>query len=319
MKPLDIILYYILFPFTCISFILSPVVSDIRIFLGVAHIADAFYQFPQGLDIAWETRPIANRAMNWILYKVASIFVSFDDPVLFGIAIKILTLIAIIGVSYYFSRKIHTPYGFLLTFFSLTMVSNFCIGQTEHWVVMLSLVAIGLAIDESWLMVGLVISTVTLFKGVTVLMFIPVLIAAYLLERKEPDWIGIGAGIVTAINIWVISVVLFWKYQIGDIMMMPLLAEVGTKSLYHYLTMTIAYTFMSAVMIPVLIMGMVAGLLYLAISKDKLAVALMWIVPLLVVPITGEFYIYHYYLLVVPAIVSIILLERTYHDHTTTK
>lgn len=43
------------------DFIRCPFTNDVAIFMGVANIADKFYPFPQGIDLAWDK--------GWVLYK----------------------------------------------------------------------------------------------------------------------------------------------------------------------------------------------------------------------------------------------------------
>ena len=64
-------------------FCIIPLTNDARIYLGVEHIAANYYPFPQGIDLAWEIKPIFNRVINFVLYKIATLFVPFEDHFLF--------------------------------------------------------------------------------------------------------------------------------------------------------------------------------------------------------------------------------------------
>ena len=60
-KIFDFILYFMVIPYVAISFCLTRLTNDSRIFLGVEAIADNYYSLPYGFDAAYEVKPVGNR------------------------------------------------------------------------------------------------------------------------------------------------------------------------------------------------------------------------------------------------------------------
>src|SRR5512138_3922360 len=104
--------YFILFPLISLSYILVPITNDGRIYIAVEYIADTFYQFPYGFDLAWEIKPMANRLMAWVLYKLATMVVPFTDMVAFGVAVKFFALCFVVAGLWYFSRAVGGKWAF---------------------------------------------------------------------------------------------------------------------------------------------------------------------------------------------------------------
>jgi hypothetical protein len=316
MKWYDFILYYILFPVTCVSYTLAQLTNDIRIYVGVEHIADAYYPFPQGIDLAYEIKPISNRIFNFVLYKICSSL--FDNPILFGIAFKTVMLIIILLTSYYFASKIDMRYGFLLTFLSLALVGNFCIGQAEYWAVVFSLWAIAFLLTEKWylwILAGLLAPWISLFKGITGLMLVVILCSVYLLKHKDPDWVRYLAwffGMTVGGFVWVGTALFLWTRQFSDIMISPHIARVGQFALWQYGLSCIGYLMWTWIWIPIILPGVFFALVYCFRAyrigwKYLAAFLLMWLAPLFAVFCQGEFFTYQYYPLTVPALVTIVL------------
>lgn len=69
----SIITFIILIPFS-FSYLISPLNDDTRIYQGVASLTDYFGSFPANINNAWEIKPIANRGINYILYKISTLF-----------------------------------------------------------------------------------------------------------------------------------------------------------------------------------------------------------------------------------------------------
>lgn len=317
-------------------FLIIPLTNDARIYLGVEHIAASYYAFPQGIDLAWEIKPIANRLTNFILYKVATFFVPFDNHFLFGIVVKILALLAIIIVAWYFSRIVKGKYTFFLVFFSFTAIANFCTLQAEYWGALWALVAIAMIVSGSrwaWAGSGALIVWIFLLKGITGLLAVPVLCGAYLLigrveERLDPldgkviydDIIGrvlwISFGFFSACWLFVIALYLWWPHMISDMLLSPHLARVGMVGPVNLVVWFFAQLVLSPLYIPVLGIGIIFGAIFFfgwVRNQDadiRWTYGAMWIVPVLIVMIQGEMFLYHYLAFVPASIVAIVMCER---------
>jgi hypothetical protein len=317
-------------------FLVIPLTNDARIYLGVEHIAASYYAFPQGIDLAWEIKPIANRLTNFILYKIATFFIPFDDHFLFGIAVKAVALISIIFVAWYFAREIRGKYTFFLVFFSFTAIANFCILQAEYWAALCSLLAIAMLVSDSrsaWFGSGALLIWIFLLKGITGLMAIPILCGAYLLLGWYEEYLDpldgtviydgiIGrsgflvAGCCSAVVVFLTGSFLWWPHIISDMFLSPHLARVGMVGPVNIVVWFFAQLVMSPLYIPVIFIGVVFGAIFFFAwvrrqeCFTRLSFGLVWIVPALIVMIQGEMFLYHYLVFVPASIVAIVMCER---------
>lgn len=333
-KLIDAFLW-VMAPVIAACYVILPATNDLRIYLGVEHIAASYYPFPAGLDLAWEIKPIGNRIVNFLLYKIATVFVPFEDHFLFGVAVKLLALAAIICVAYYFSRKVAVPYSFLLVFYTFTTMANFCTLQAEYWAAVCAVLAIAMLVSRSWFAwygAGALMVGIFLLKGITGLLVVPVLCGAYLLLSK-PDEIdpvqmvvdfirliqragAVVLGGASAVVLVLAGWYLWWPNLVADMLLSPHLARVGQTPLENLIVWFIAQFILSPLYIPVLLIGIVFGaIFYFAyiLRQDfdiKLAYVLMWLAPVAIVMIQGEMFLYHYLAFVPAAVVSVVLCER---------
>ena len=95
---IDLFIYLILLPFVGISFILTNLTNDTRIFIGAEAVADNYYSLPYGWDAAYEVKPVGNRIINWVMYKVANSIVLFTHNyyTAFGYCVKFTALVILV-------------------------------------------------------------------------------------------------------------------------------------------------------------------------------------------------------------------------------
>ena len=314
-------MYLIILPLSAVSFVLTPLTNDVRIFIGVEYIADKFYPLPYGWDIAWEIKPICNRIVNWVLYKLTSLFTSMDNPVAFGIAVKLFALIAIVIVCVYFAEVVKARYAFALSFLSMVAIGNISVLQAEWWTTLLGIAALGLMLDDSHknthsIIAGILFVAIALLKGITVMMFIPILCGVYLLsgENITERFGALYLGVMAGVGGFSILALLFWPHVIPDMLMSAPVAYVGAVPLTTLLWFAVMGTPLSLAQMPVIAAGVVA-LLWFTVTHYRdvrrvLALLVMWVVPFATVVIQPELMIYHYYLLTIPALVTILIVEE---------
>lgn len=308
--------WFVLFPFTCISYCLTPLTHDAQTFIGVERIADIYYPMPQGLDLAWEIKPIMNRFANWVLYKWGALTVGFDS-MWFPVAVKALSLALVLVVCWYFSRKVSHWYTFPLVFTALTCIAPINILQAEYWAVLLSLVCIGLLVDDCWyhpIIAGFLFVVIGMFKGVTVLMVIPVLCAVYLLEHVDltERFGGLYLGVMAGIGMFSVLSLTIWTHMVPDMLMSAQVAHVGFFSWWYVLTSALIWTAYYLPSTPLALFALLPALFLLLRLRwrDATAFAAMWLAPFAMVLIQGEFMIYHYFPMTIPAIVTLVVWER---------
>ena len=318
-RSFDAVLHCLILPLTAISFVLTPLTNDVRIFFGVEYIADKFYPFPYGWDLAWEIKPIGNRLVNWVMYKLASLFASINNPIWFGIAVKVFALAIVVMVSVYFAEAVKARYAFALTFLALIAVGNISVLQAEWWAVLLALVCVGLLLDDGWynpIIVGTLFVGIGLLKGITVAMVIPITCAVYLLKdvKLSEKFGGMYIGVMFGLGVFAFFSLNVWPHMIPDMLMSAPVAYVGAIPLTTLLWFAVMGTPFSLAQMPVIAAGVVA-LLWFTITHWRrvsqiLAALVMWAVPFATVVIQPELMIYHYYLLTIPALVTILMVEE---------
>jgi hypothetical protein len=240
-------------------------------------------------------------------------------------------LAVVIAVCWYFARQIKNPYAFPLTFCCMVCLANFCIGQAEYWAVLFSLLAIGLMVQgfESELfpyiaywIAGMLFVVIALFKGVTGLLLIPIICGAILLQKDygwEKFWqyfLFLAGGFVFACIGFLSLCLTIWPNAIPDMLMSAEVARVGSYPGWVYLLSEVGYFYSMIVYMPILIFVIFFAMLYfLKIvhrnTRDAFLFAGMWIVPFVIVFLQGEFFVYQYLVLMIPAIVTVFLWDQT--------
>ena len=313
----DLLLYFIVLPLSAISFLLHPITSDVRIFLGVEYIADKFYPFPFGWDLAWEIKPIGNRIINWALYKLASLFVSINNQIMFGVTVKVFALIAVVVVSVYFADVVKTRYTFALTFLALVAIGNISVLQAEWWATIVGLLAIALLLQDNnyyHVLAGVLLVAIGLFKGITIVMFIPILCAVLLLKPSVRLYLSdIFFGVCVSMVTFLWLDITIWPHVIPDMLMSAPVAYVGAVPMSTLLWYAATGIPFSLAQMPVIAAGLVATVWYSITHYRKIStigtMAVMWLVPFATVVIQPELMIYHYYLLTIPALAAILMME----------
>ncbi len=327
-RVLERILYFVVMPFVAISFVLTTLTNDTRIFIAAEAIADTYYPLPYGWDAAYEVKPIGNRILNWVLYKVADTFVPFvsNNYFWFGVAVKITVLVVLLLCCWYISKKIPFKYSFALVFLAMACQATFGIMMSEWFSVLFALVAIGMCFEEDkrWMYAaGVLCLCIALLKSITVLMIIPIICAVYLIGGNI-DWKKFIAGYIVAGLAFLAMCLTIWPYSIGDMLMSRYVAHVGRydlMTLFKWFWITQDVSNIGSVLIrymPIIAIGICIAVVVIArYYHRKEAVSaglflLMWAVPIGIVLIQSEFIVYHYLLMALPAIITIALFARFY-------
>lgn len=326
-RAFDFILYFIIIPYVAVSFCLTRLTNDSRIFLAAEAIADTYYSLPYGFDAAYEVKPVGNRILNWCLYKVANTFVPFIDNNYdwFGMVVKTVALIILIACCWYISTKIKFPYSFPILFLSFACQANFGIMMSEWFAVLFSLVAIAMCMEENktyTFTAGVIMVGVGLLKSITCLLLIPMMCAVYLLNKKL-NISYLIAGCATASVTFFILCLTIWPYSISDMLMSRLVAHVGmyditTMLQWFWMTQTTtSFPVAMTTYIPGILVGIIAAILLTCIYISKRAyfkislVVVSWVVPAFIVFIQSEFIVYHYLVLLLPSLISIAVFCMT--------
>jgi hypothetical protein len=301
-----------------ILFILHEFSDDAKTYQGVARLTDYFGTFPTNIDLAYETKPIANRMLNYFLYKIGSLFTTFGTPE-YEILIKIIALLCVLVICYYFSTKINKRYIFLLSTLAFLTPLNFTLLVPDWWSPLFSLLALSLFLTDKPLnhyLSGIIITIICLLKGPTILLVIPIACMIYFLKRDQ--WLQILKRGAISSSIFLIIILLcgYFKNIIPDMLILSKYGHLGYDSFSTMVMNFVNILLPTLFFIPILISGFVAALLlYYQFTKNREITKLcmlicMWIPIFIYIFIQNEFFPYHYMSLVLPAILSIILLSN---------
>ena len=301
-----------------IVFMIHPLNGDIRIYQGVAKLADYFGSFPTNIDLAYESKPIANRMLNYFLYKISSIFTTFGT-LEYEILIKFISIMCVIIICYYLSTKFKDKYIFLLSTLAFLTSTNTMTLQPDWWAPLVALFALTLFLTNkpsNHYLSGIMITIMFLLKGPTIILVIPIACALYLL--KSNDWINClkRGAISSSLSLIFILLCGYFKNIIPDM----ILSTYYVHQVYYDFQTTLIILLQNLIPLyfcmPIFIAG-VAGACILCINFMKkkeiskaLMLILMWITPLFYVFIQNEFIIAHYVILIIPSIISLILLSN---------
>lgn len=302
-----------------LSFVLIPLTNDVRIFFGSAHIAAQFYPFPQGVDLAWELKPVFNRIIFYLLYKMATLFSHFSDPVAFGFCVKSISLIPVTVVSVYFARVMRLKTLFFLCFLSFVSVGVWGSLQAEWWGSLMAIASMALLLhgrSDTAFLSGAIAGALFFVKGITGLFIIPIIATAYILgddsfyRGQYEFWTGVVAAILCFIGL----AFTIWPNMIPDMLMIPAIAKIGTFGIFERGLFFLEWLFISWIWIPVLLPGLVFGIWFavkrLPVSSVSAPAYLAtWIAPVAMIVFTGEFFGYHY-LVFIPSVVSTYVIWR---------
>lgn len=313
----SIISILILIPVTLI-FIFKEFSNDARTYHGVARLTDYFGSFPTNVDLAYESKPIGNRILNYILYKISSLFTSFGTPE-YEIVVKIISVICVLLICYYFSTKFKEKYIFLLSSLAFLTPLNFTLLVPDWWSPLFGLLALSLFLTNTprnHYLAGMIITIICLLKGPTIILVISIACALYLLKKE--NWIqSLTRGAISSI-LFLLFILLcgFFTNIIPD---MLILGKYGHLGYYNIPEIMLGFTQIlipTFLFIPILIAGFISGIfLYYKFirSRDPIKLilfGLMWASTIFYICIQNMFFPYHYMALAFPSLISIISLSN---------
>jgi len=298
-------------------FILKEFSNDVRTYQGVARLTDYFGAFPSNVDLAYESKPIANRLLNYILYKVSSLFTTFGSPE-YEMLIKFIAVICVIIICYYFSTKIKTKYIFLLSSLAFLTPLNFTTLVPDWWSPLFALLALSLFLTDNQrnhYLAGIIITIICLLKGPTIILVIPIACSLYLLNKK--DWIqSLSRGAIGSfLFLLIILLCGVFKNIIPDMLILGSYGHLGSYNISEIILGFTKILIPTFLFIPIIIVGFISALIiYFNFIKTKqfkklLIFVMMWISVIFYICIQNMFFPYHYMSLVLPSLLSIIILS----------
>lgn len=297
-------------------FVITPLYSDIRVFLGAARHADLWGAFPFGVDVIWEIKPMGNKLLFYGIYKISSTFASIPS-LEFEMWCKIIYMALAVAIVLLFINRQRNgmlkdlAHPYLVIWSVLFTVSYFCQMQVEYTCIFLVILAVTLVAEPNILSKiagGIVASILLPMKGVTVLLapVVPIILD----DGKWYYWAGIAAGITATA---VIAIIL--PHVIPDIILSAKIQGSMTSPGFYVTRMYFlcAYYQSAVTHIPFLIMIPITAVVWvLALIKKRAyeefaACVIVWVLAVAVILVQGKFSLYHYLVLIIPLAYSLYL------------
>lgn len=312
-----------------ISFITVPVTGDIKVFISAAN--QVKYKDNNGiLSIfeAWELKGIANRLLMYFIYLLSGLFVNYGKIVSYELAVKtiyaaILVLIIIISACLLVKDIKQRIKYFLIIYFAFFATFTASQLQVEMTCVLLMLFIMACIVHgKQWslIMAGITGSIFFFFKSIFFLLVISVLsgIVVYTDERKgmKKEFFIPLVSMAFSQLFLIAMVKIVYPQEFKDMAaaseyQSTLFSANSAKSLVSILDNFTNMFNKSIIAIPFLLIAILCFIIVLIkfVKAQQwikvFAFILCWIIPSDIIIVSNTYFIYHYFLLVFPGIISV--------------
>lgn len=187
--------------FMMITNLLQPFATDVLVTMAAAFQADFYGNFPQNVYHSWSLRGIGDKYTNYIVYKIAALFVSPTDYKTFTIAAKIVYHSFFLGISALFFRLLqqklaqirwHWIDAYLVFLFAILTLYKINIMQAEETAIFFTLGMVSFTLSENkWLnyFSGIFLFLLLACKAVTIAYAAyPALLILYFYHQMKPQF-----------------------------------------------------------------------------------------------------------------------------------
>lgn len=315
------------------SFIKTPFTGDIKVFMAAAN--QAKYK-DSGLIMsifeAWELKGIASRLFIYVIYAVADFFVGFENKMMFELACKlvyavILVIIFALSVIIMPTDNKNRALIFGIMFFAFFATGTASQLQVEMTCVAICLLAAACLIrNKTWSLAlcGALCSLLFFFKSIFILLFASVLLCGALYNSVVKASLTKRSFTIPVVSFFACELVLIglvaivYPQEFADMAQASeyqstLLSESSNVTLQSISTRFIQNFTLSVVMIPILIIGVVGSIheIIRAVKEKNnpvwICLSLIWILSADIIIVSNTYFIYHYFLLALPAIIGTIM------------
>lgn len=341
-KNISFFAVIILFAVCFLTFIVTPLAGDVKVFAACARQADYVGgNWIYNAYNTWELKSVFSRTYIYLLYKAVEGITGFGNY-FFAMGIKLLYgLVTIVFLIFAVWMGEGNRSGREKTFYVLvSSILVFSAQATVHMQVEMTCTVILLAgfglymnavrtsrkAGGKLLAAGLCIGSVFFFKSVLIIMSAAFVAAAYLWDKKHgftPSlkrfWLLV-LGSVLMLLAGGLSILLLNPGEIQDILAASVFQDtlfsakdVSLKALCLYGI----YQFLAACLkTPGLLLGVVAGMINFMKSlrersADRIFMrAVLWAVPAMFVLLSNKYPLYHYFVFLFPGIIELLLMEK---------
>lgn len=319
----------IIWLFCFISAVLQPSLNDPPVFWNWAQqVHDSDLSGMDAIESVWEIKGLLSRIIYYQLFLITSIFSSAFYPTGHFIftAIGLLEMTIIIGLSIFLipakyldkSAKVLSIFLATIAIYSTSAFSNM---QPELWGYTLLLLSFCILLRENITarIIGGILMGMLFFVKTPYLLLAGSSFFAFALITHRGFWQTVQVIWIYALSafmtICVILVSLYINYpiEIHDIFVLPhyygnLLSLPPTQILQAFGN-GFSQILEIPLHVPVVLLGSISLFMYLGVHrfKENVFILCMWLFPYLYIVISNRYFIYHYNVMLFPAIVSIYL------------
>lgn len=316
-----------------VSFIYAPFTGDIEVFIAAEN--QVKYKEIGGLKAlfeAWELKGIANRSLMYLLYRLALIFVPYGHVTAFELVVKSIYAVIVLFFIWRTSILISKDKKTRAVVFVTEFIAVFCTYtasqlQAEMTCVILSCFIFALLVHggkKCLVAAGMFGGGLFFYKSIFFLLFFVALLGATAYTDKEvgrkESLLSIGSFAITEL-VLIIFVKLYYPQEFKDMSAAAVFqttlfskdSNVGFQLMMNSLQNGFTQ---AAVGMPFLLMGVcvaVAVAIWCIRKKDwecLTEIIIMWILTLDIIIMSNQYFLYHYYLLTLPAFICILLFLK---------
>lgn len=315
------------------SFIKAVFTGDIEVFIAAEN--QVKYKEAAGLRAlfeAWELKGIANRSLMYFLYRIGMIFAPYGkvteiEPVI-KLAYAVIVLLLISATALLVSREKETRLlvfvaEYLMVFCTYTAAQL----QAEMTVVVLSVFIFSLLVHGNakyCVTAGVLGGLLFFFKSVFIVLFFSTLIGASLYSDKakgQKFYLQSISSFVIAEIIMIGIVKAYYPQEFADMsaakdFQATLFSEGSNVGLWDMLNRFFLGFTTASVAFPFLLLGLISFVILsmILLRKGEWATlifeAVLWIIVIDIITVSNKYFLYHYYLLSLPSLITVLLLLK---------
>jgi len=337
MSNLKIFLILIVF-FTLgiILYFMTPFTGDIYVFLGSSRLADIQYDGGiMGAIKSWDLKPLGNRILVYIFYKISTLLVDFSQKQEFLFVLKLLFFHFILIIAYFITKilsylqilntlsKINL-YSFSLIFLIFHSYAFWL--QAEFFGFLFAIISVYFYFSDSKYSIylsGFILAIIPLLKTITLIFVIQVFLFIMLFDEKNKNkLLRLFLSTITIFFTFIIIIFIIYPQEFNDMMLAPKLQSTFNIWSFSYLRTLLlfpfkyflyagSYPFIALASVIVVFMAV-----YSEIGKNiKLRIIALWFLGFGYVIIQNKYFIYHFSSLSLPALATLILFYKNSQNY----
>lgn len=317
---------------TFYSFVKAAFTGDIEVFIAAEN--QVKYKEAGGIKAlfeAWELKGIANRSLMYILYKIGTIIAPYGKVTILEPVIKciyaVIMMAFISGATVLISPERETRlFVFFVEYLMVFCTYTAAQLQAEMTVVVLSIFVFSLLVHDGKkciILAGVLGGTLFFFKSIFVLLFIPTLAGASLYSNcmKENRFLQCFGVYAISETIMIGFVKIYYPQEFVDMsaakdFQATVFTECSNVGLWDMLNKFFSGFTTASIAFPFILIGLISVVMltiFLIRERDwrtLIGIIIVWLPVIDIIIASNRYFLYHYYLLSLPSIISVLLLWK---------